>query len=49
MRSFGIASAVTAATALFAGNALAQDSGSGVDPIVIKGAKFFYKTNGTEL
>jgi hypothetical protein len=32
-----------AAGALLAGNALAA-----VDPIVIKGSKFFYKTNGTE-
>ena len=48
MRSFGLASALTAATALFAGSALAQGGGE-VDPIVIKGAKFFYKTNGTEL
>lgn len=47
MRSFRVASAVTAA-ALFAGGALAQGSGD-VDPIVIKGAKFFYETNGTEL
>lgn len=49
MRSFGVASAVTAAAALFAGSALAQSGGGGLDPIVIKGAKFFYKTNGTEL
>ena len=48
MRSFGLASAVTAAAALFAGGAAAQGS-TEVDPIVIKGAKFFYKTNGTEL
>jgi hypothetical protein len=33
-----------AASALFAATALAQ-----VDPIVIKGNKFFYKTNGTQL
>lgn len=32
-----------AAGALLAGTALAD-----VDPIVIKGSKFFYKTNGTE-
>lgn len=42
MRSFGVASV---ATALFASSVLAQD----VDPIVIKGAKFFYEGNGTEL
>jgi len=48
MRSFGVASALTAATALFASGALAQGT-TEVDPIVIKGAKFFYKTNGTEL
>ena len=41
MRSFGV---TAAATALLARGALAD-----VDPIVIKGAKFFYETNGTEL
>ena len=43
MRGFGAASVVAAAS-LFAGAALAD-----VDPIVIKGSKFFYKTNGTQL
>jgi hypothetical protein len=38
----GIATAIAAA-ALFARSALAD-----VDPIVIKGSKFFYKTNGTQ-
>ena len=36
------------AAGLPAGGAAAQNSAE-VDPIVIKGAKFFYKTNGTEL
>ncbi|OCK84888.1 carbohydrate-binding module family 43 protein [Lepidopterella palustris CBS 459.81] len=40
MRAFGIAAA---AAALFATSVLAD-----VDPIVIKGSKFFYKTNGTQ-
>ncbi|KAI9830263.1 MAG: hypothetical protein M1819_005790 [Sarea resinae] len=43
MRAFGIASTVVAAAALFASTVTAD-----VDPIVIKGSKFFYKTNGTE-
>jgi hypothetical protein len=38
----GIAAGIAAA-AFFAGRALAD-----VDPIVIKGSKFFYKTNGTQ-
>jgi hypothetical protein len=33
-----------AAAALFAATAVAD-----VDPIVIKGSKFFYKSNGTQL
>lgn len=48
MRGFGVASAAAAAiaaTSLFVSNVVAQD----VDPIVIKGSKFFYKTNGTQL
>jgi hypothetical protein len=36
-------SAIAGAAALFAQAALAD-----VDPIVIKGSKFFYKTNGTQ-
>lgn len=43
MKSFGFG-AVAAAVSLFAGSVLAD-----VDPIVIKGSKFFYKTNGTQL
>lgn len=43
MRGF-ITAAVVAAISLFARQALAD-----VDPIVIKGSKFFYKTNGTQL
>lgn len=39
MKAFSIA----AATALFASSVSAQ-----IDPIVIKGSKFFYKTNGTQ-
>jgi len=38
----GVSLAVTAAT-LFTSTAVAQ-----LDPIVIKGSKFFYKTNGTQ-
>jgi 1,3-beta-glucanosyltransferase GAS1 len=44
MRGFGIAAAV-AATSMFVSSVVAQQ----VDPIVIKGSKFFYKTNGTQL
>jgi len=40
MKSLSIAAA---AATLFASAALAD-----VDPIVIKGSKFFYKTNGTQ-
>jgi hypothetical protein len=40
MRSW---SAIAGAAALFAQAALAD-----IDPIVIKGSKFFYKTNGTQ-
>lgn len=43
MKGFGVAAALTAA-GLFAKTVLAD-----VDPIVIKGSKFFYKTNGTQL
>jgi 1,3-beta-glucanosyltransferase GAS1 len=42
MRGFG--ATALAATSLFASSVLAA-----VDPIVIKGSKFFYKTNGTQL
>ena len=41
MRSFGFLSATALA---MAGSALAA-----VDPIVIKGSKFFYENNGTQL
>jgi hypothetical protein len=41
MRSFGLASAAAGLVAL----ASAVD----VDPIVIKGSKFFYQSNGTQL
>jgi len=47
MRGFGTASAaaaVIAATSFFVSTVVAD-----VDPIVIKGSKFFYKTNGTQL
>jgi 1,3-beta-glucanosyltransferase GAS1 len=44
MRGFGIA-AVAAVSSLFVSSVVAQS----VDPIVIKGSKFFYKTNGTQL
>lgn len=49
MRVFGIASAAAALVAimlLFVSRAAAQND---MDPIVIKGSKFFYKTNGTQL
>lgn len=42
MKAFGIASALIAATAFI--TCVAAD----VDPLVIKGSKFFYSTNGTE-
>ncbi|KAK5707326.1 hypothetical protein LTR17_020777 [Elasticomyces elasticus] len=42
MRGFSVASAAAAAS-LFASTVVAQ-----VDPIVISGSKFFYKTNGTQ-
>lgn len=42
MRSIG--AALFAAAGLLARSAVAD-----VDPIVIKGSKFFYKTNGTQL
>jgi 1,3-beta-glucanosyltransferase GAS1 len=44
MRTSGVLSTAFAAASLFASSALAQD----VDPIIIKGSKFFYKTNGTQ-
>jgi len=47
MKGFGVASAaaaVIAATSFFVSAVAAN-----VDPIVIKGSKFFYKTNGTQL
>jgi hypothetical protein len=42
MRSFGFlsAAALAMASSVFAGN---------VDPLVIKGSKFFYQSNGTQL
>ena len=43
MVSFKTAATAVASALLLAGSALAD-----VDPIVIKGSKFFYKTNGTE-
>nr|OQO15920.1 hypothetical protein B0A51_16365 [Rachicladosporium sp. CCFEE 5018] len=42
---FGAAAAAVIASTLFASGAVAQTT---VDPIVIKGSKFFYKTNGTQ-
>lgn len=47
MRGFGVATAAVSAIAglsLFVSTVVAD-----VDPIVIKGSKFFYKTNGTQL
>lgn len=43
MKGFGVTAAAVAAS--FVSSAVAQS----VDPIVIKGSKFFYKTNGTQL
>ncbi|MCJ1274081.1 1,3-beta-glucanosyltransferase gas1 [Puttea exsequens] len=43
MKGLGAATAAIAAATWFAASAVAQ-----VDPIVIKGSKFFYKSNGTE-
>lgn len=48
MRGLGVASTAAtaiAATSYLVGSAVAQE----VDPIVIKGSKFFYETNGTQL
>lgn len=47
MRGFGLASAATAtiAASSFFANAVAADLPS----IVIKGSKFFYENNGTQL
>ena len=42
MKSYSLATGLAAAS-LFASSVLAD-----LDPIVIKGSKFFYKTNGTE-
>jgi hypothetical protein len=50
MRGFGAGAAtaaVIAATSFLVSNVVAQTTS--VDPIVIKGSKFFYKTNGTQL
>ena len=43
MKGFGVATALAAAS-IFAKTVLAD-----VDPIVIKGSKFVYKTNGTQM
>lgn len=46
MKSFASATAAAVALgSLLLGSVTAQD----VDPIIIKGTKFFYKTNGTQL
>ncbi|KAA6408924.1 MAG: glycoside hydrolase family 72 [Lasallia pustulata] len=45
MKAFAVASTALAAATFFAASAVAATS---ADPIVIKGSKFFYKTNGTE-
>lgn len=47
MKGFGfgaVAAAAIASTSMMIGRAAAE-----VDPIVIKGSKFFYKGNGTQL
>ena len=47
MKGFTIASSAIAAASIISG-AFAQNNNP-IDPIVIKGSKFFYKTNGTQL
>jgi len=47
MKGFTFASSAIAAASIISG-AFAQNTNP-VDPIVIKGSKFFYKTNGTQL
>jgi len=47
MKGFSFASAAIAAAGVVS-LAAAQNTNP-VDPIVIKGSKFFYKTNGTQL
>jgi hypothetical protein len=49
MKGFSITSALAAASMLASTTFAAAATSSGVDPIVIKGSKFFYKTNGTQL
>ncbi len=47
MRSFGVAS--VAAGLIATASLFVSSNAQGADPIVIKGSKFFYKTNGTQL
>lgn len=47
MRTFGFVS--VAASAIAALSLLTSTVLADVDPIVIKGSKFFYQTNGTQL
>ena len=44
MKDFGTTIVAIAVASVFAGSVVAA-----VDPIVIKGSKFFYQTNGTQL
>ncbi|KAK3055959.1 hypothetical protein LTR09_003193 [Extremus antarcticus] len=46
MRSFGVAS--VAAGLIATASLFVSSNAQGADPIVIKGSKFFYKTNGTQ-
>lgn len=46
MKSFAYAAPVAAA---LVGSLFGTVTAQSVDPIVIKGTKFFYKTNGTQL
>ncbi|EMC99955.1 carbohydrate-binding module family 43 protein [Baudoinia panamericana UAMH 10762] len=46
MKSFSVSSVATAA--IVATSLLVSRAAAAVDPIVIKGSKFFYKTNGTQ-
>lgn len=47
MKGFTLASTAIAVASVISG-AFAQNTNA-IDPIVIKGSKFFYKTNGTQL
>ena len=48
MKGFSLASTAVALASI-ASTVVAAQNKNPVDPIVIKGSKFFYKTNGTQL